>query len=382
MTSIPMKKILPFLLVCLTTLPAMAELSEKYKEWGAGPAQWIMTPDETRAWRKIATDDEAIAFIDLFWARRDPTPNTAANEARNEHESRIAYADKEFTEKRKRGALTDRGRTYIVMGAPTTMNGTLSQGVGQMGAAGDEDTSAGFTRVGTRYVWVWERGDARKFDLARVEVVFNEDAATHKVQRNPRFPDFGRANPVAIRKMVVNPELTAVPEWAAFGGLEPKGRVTRVVEETVPAPVVAPEPDPAPAAVPDDAPVVASNTPGVSRLTLLARPAANPFDSPSETTFKAGRDVPFAVQYCSAKAETPRLKFMLLMTGPLDGKSTEQRTREKDAKLERLNAQPGCYALRGTVPVSKLTPGRYKVNVMIDAPDGDTWTVKQEFRVE
>ena len=362
-----MKKILPFLLVCLTALPAAAELSEKYKEWGAGPAQWIMTPDETRAWRKVATDDEAIAFIDLFWARRDPTPNTAANEARNEHESRIAYADKEFTEKRKRGALTDRGRVYIVMGNPTTMAGTLSQGVGQMGAAGDEDTSAGFTRVGTRYVWVWERGDAKPFNLARVEVVFNEDTATQRVQRNPRFPDFGRANPIAIKRMVVHPELTTVPEWAAFGGLEPKGRVTRVVEETIPAPVIAPEPAPVPA--PNDGPVVASNTPGVSQLAIPA-------------TSKAGRDVPWSVQFCSATAETPRLKSMLLIAGPLDGKSTEQRTREKDAKPERLNGQPGCYALRGTVPVSKLTPGRYKVSVMIDAASGDTWTLKQEFRVE
>lgn len=369
-----MKKIVPFLLVCLTALPAAAALSEKFKEWGAGPAQWIMTPDETRAWRKVATDDEAVAFIDLFWARRDPTPGTATNEARNEHESRVAYADQEFVEKRKRGALTDRGRVYITMGNPTTMNGTLSQGVGQMGAAGDEDTSAGFTRVGTRYVWVWERDDARKFDLGRIEIVFNEDPATTRVQRNPRHPDFGRAGPTAIRKMIVNPELTTLPDWAAFGGLEPKGRVTRVVEETVPAPVVAPEPEPAPVPVPDNAPVVASNTPGVSRLTVGRQ---------SETTFPAGRDVPWAAQFCSAKAEKPRLKSMLLIGGPLDGKFAEQRTRQIDAKPERMTAQPGCYVLQGMIPVAKLTPGRYKVTVMIDDDaTGDIYTLKKEIRVE
>src|SRR5688572_18985088 len=243
-----MNRVLALLLVCLTAVPAVAEISPTLKEWGAGPAQWIMTPEEQREWRKVATDSDAVKFIDLFWARRDPSSGTARNEFRIEFDSRVAYSDKTFGEKRKRGAMTDRGRVYISMGAPTTMEGMIGQSQSQMGSSDASSDASGFGQVGTRYTWVWERGDARKFDLSRIEVVFVEDPVTHRVQRDPRRPDFGRAGPVAIRKAIVNPELTAVPAWAATGGLEPVAPaiVAQPTEVVQPAPAEPTPAEPAP----------------------------------------------------------------------------------------------------------------------------------------
>jgi hypothetical protein len=312
--------------------------------------------------------------------RRDPSTGTAVNEFRNEFESRVAYSDQNFGEKPKRGAMTDRGRVHIVLGHGTSATTAIGQTSGQMGTDAGADPTGG-RQMGHRYIWLWEREDARKFDMGRIEVVFVEEPFSHRVQRDPRRPDFGRANPVAIRKAIVNPDLTTVPDWAAFGGLEPMARVSREEVVTVPVAISAP---PEAAAPPDDGPAVASSTPGVSRLTLLprgsinARAAGDPFAVPSETTFKSGQDVPWAVQFCSATAEVPRLKYMLYMTGP-----TEQRTREKDAKPERMTSQPGCYVLQGMVPVSKLGVGKYKLTVMIDdAVTGDSYSVKGEFGVE
>jgi hypothetical protein len=57
-----MNKVLGMILLCLAAIPAAAALSPKFKEWGDGPAQWIMTSEEQRAWRKIATDSDAINF--------------------------------------------------------------------------------------------------------------------------------------------------------------------------------------------------------------------------------------------------------------------------------------------------------------------------------
>ena len=114
---------------------------------------------------------------------------------------------------------------------------------------------------------------------------------------------------------------------------------------------------------------------------INARSATDPFTVKSETTFGAGSDVPWAVQYCSAKAEVPKLKFMLAITGPLDGTSTEQMTRQKDAKPERMAAKPGCYVLQGMMPAAKLAAGRYKLRVMIDdAVTGDIHDLTQQFQ--
>lgn len=120
-------RVIGFILLLFTAIPAFAGLSAELEDWGSGPAQWIMTSDEKKAWRKISTDADAINFMDLFWARRDPTPGTAVNEFRDRFVNRVAFSDMTFIEKRTRGAMTDRGRVYIVLGAATNMAGVTAQ---------------------------------------------------------------------------------------------------------------------------------------------------------------------------------------------------------------------------------------------------------------
>jgi GWxTD domain-containing protein len=384
-----------FLVLCLLAIPAFGELSQPLKEWGSGPAQWIMTPDEQRAWRKITTDTEANNFIDLFWVRRDPSRGTAANEFHEEFDNRVAFSDKTFKERKKRGAMSDRGRVYIVLGAASNMAGGMRQTNAQRGIAGagsDNDPSGG-RQLGEKDIWIWEQKDARKFEMGRIEVVFIEDATTRSKRRDPQRTDFGLANTVAIRKAIVNPDLTSVPVWAPAGGLRPLlslsiATLTGASSTAPPAPSASPAPANVAVNPPDEGPAVASNAPGASKLTLLASGAvdsrsADPFAVVSETTLRAGGDALWAAQYCSAKAEVPQLKFMLAITGPLGGASAEQMTKQKDAKAERMPAQPGCYVLQGILPVSKLAAGRYKLMVLLDEPStGDAFTLRREFQVQ
>jgi GWxTD domain-containing protein len=385
-----MNRIIGLILLGLAATSGFAELSPKFKEWNAGPAQWIMTSDEKRAWRKVTTDSDAIHFIDLFWVRRDPSPGTAINEFRNEFESRVVWADKAYGEKRRRGALTDRGRVYIVLGAGTNMNSELRQTNSQQNIAMGEGDGR---QRGGRDIWLWEYEDARKFDMPKIEVVFVEDPITRRFQRDPTRADFGLAGPVAIKKAIVSPDLTAVPAWAPTGGLEPVAPL-RIVE--IPGSAAPSAPTEITREVLEgatsedvkiDGPVAASKEPGVSRLTLLpgkwieSASSTDPFAGHTQTTFKSGADMRWAVQFCSAKAEVPRLKSMLLIVGPLDGGSKEQRTQQKDAKPEPMAAQPGCYVLQGPMP--KLNAGRYKLSVLFDdSATGEIYDVKRELRVE
>ncbi|HYC62830.1 MAG TPA: GWxTD domain-containing protein [Thermoanaerobaculia bacterium] len=355
------------LLLCLATVSASAALSPQLAEWGDGPAQWIMTSDERKEWRKLTTDADATKFIDEFWARRAPAYKT-------EFESRVKIADESWGEKRKRGAMTDRGRVYIVLGMPSNSGGGFAQSQAQLGVSLGGGDLGGNRQRAARETWIWEYADAQKFEMSRIEVVFFEDPNTRRVQRDPRRGDFSLASAVAIRKSL------EVPSAA------------RAVPSTPASPSVAtpaPTPVPTPAAPVDVAPVIASNTPGVSRLMLLKggpldpRSMTDPFPPKSEMSFSGQREIPFALQVCAAKAELPKLKYLLLISGPLEGASKDQRTREKDATLDRLAAKPGCYALQSTVPVSHLTPGRYKVSVLLEEPaTSDTWSVKAEFRLE
>ena len=91
-------------------------------EWGDGPELTLLgTPDERRKFHDLTTDDERRAFIDAFWKRHDPTPESDANEFRDEFEKRAAFADHLWGSERGRGALSDRGRVFILLGEPVVI---------------------------------------------------------------------------------------------------------------------------------------------------------------------------------------------------------------------------------------------------------------------
>jgi GWxTD domain-containing protein len=64
---------------------------------------------------QLSNDEERDNFIEQFWQRRDPTPDTEENEYKEEHYRRIAYANEHFAAGIP-GWKTDRGRIYIVYG--------------------------------------------------------------------------------------------------------------------------------------------------------------------------------------------------------------------------------------------------------------------------
>jgi GWxTD domain-containing protein len=64
------------------------------------------------------TDDARRRAFDAFWHKKDPTPGTAENEAKQEFYRRVSYANRRFTIMRREGWRTDRGRIYIRYGHP------------------------------------------------------------------------------------------------------------------------------------------------------------------------------------------------------------------------------------------------------------------------
>ncbi len=88
-----------------------------YVKWLNEDVAYIVTKEERAAFEKLATDAEREKFIEQFWLRRDPTPGTPANEFKEEHYRRIAYANRRFAAGVP-GWRTDRGRIYIIYGPP------------------------------------------------------------------------------------------------------------------------------------------------------------------------------------------------------------------------------------------------------------------------
>ena len=93
----------------------LKELQGPFKRWLNEDVRWIITPGEESAFKQLATDEERDQFIEQFWQRRNPSPDSQENEYKEEHYRRIAYANEHFAAGMP-GWRTDRGRIYIVWG--------------------------------------------------------------------------------------------------------------------------------------------------------------------------------------------------------------------------------------------------------------------------
>ena len=103
------------------------ELQTPYKKWLNEDVAYIITQEERDAFKKLQTDDEREQFIEQFWLRRDPTPDTLENEFKEEHYRRIAYTNEHYASGIP-GWKTDRGRIYIMYGAPDDIDDHSSGG--------------------------------------------------------------------------------------------------------------------------------------------------------------------------------------------------------------------------------------------------------------
>src|SRR3954451_13793791 len=104
-----------------------AELKDAYKKWLNNDVPYIITGAEKKAFLALQTDEERENFIENFWRRRDPNPDTEENEFREQYYERIAYANEHYTSGIP-GWKTDRGRIYITWGKPDEVESHPSGG--------------------------------------------------------------------------------------------------------------------------------------------------------------------------------------------------------------------------------------------------------------
>ena len=189
---------------------AQGALSPAHQEWARGPVQFLMTKQEAAKWKTVVTDDEATAFVNLFWARRDPTPGTPRNEFHEQFDARVAYANDAFAAgERVSGAMSDRGKALIVFGVP---RGSSSSG----GNRSQFDRSIESSRIDVNWIdWEYQGPETKAIfggdGVASIRFVDRYGIGEYKFDRG--F-DFAAAQERAIERIVVQPELTAAPTSA------------------------------------------------------------------------------------------------------------------------------------------------------------------------
>jgi GWxTD domain-containing protein len=142
------------------------ELKGAYKTWLNQDVAYIISDEERKAFKNLSNDEERDAFIEQFWLRRNPNPDSPENEFREEHYRRIAYANEHFAAG-KPGWKTDRGHIYISFGKPDSIDAHPSGGSYQrpMDEGGGETSTFPFEIWHYRYL----EGIGENIDLEFVD---------------------------------------------------------------------------------------------------------------------------------------------------------------------------------------------------------------------
>lgn len=207
------------ILACLA-VTAFADLSRESIEFGQGPLAALLTADEATRWKSIHDDAEAKAFIALFWARRDPTPDTPGNEYREKIDQLIRFADDNFKGEKVRGALTDRGQALLVYGLPKRAARTNAEKT--PGLDPNADLQGNQAAPEAAVSWTYEGPEAKAiFGVPNATIRFVDRHATQEYTLERGRVDVAKAKVRALQASITQPDLKVAPTFQAAAPAAP-----------------------------------------------------------------------------------------------------------------------------------------------------------------
>src|SRR6185369_14055148 len=136
---------------------------------GLRDVRLLVLPEEDALYAQLKDPADRAEFERIFWARRDPDPTTPANELQAAVARARTTADARFTRPGLRGADTDCGQLFVLLGEPTEAIG--------------RETNVHFDAVQTMRgarrpeVWIYRSrpGDAVAFTAGELRVSLDEE---------------------------------------------------------------------------------------------------------------------------------------------------------------------------------------------------------------
>ena len=188
-----------------------------YKRWVDEDVRWIITDEERKTFNTLKTDDEREQFIEQFWLRRDPDPDTDVNEYREEYYQRIAYANERYTSGIP-GWKTDRGRIYIMFGKPDQTESHPSGGSYNRPVWEGGGTTATYPFE----IWWYRYIEGVGSDI-EIEFVDPTGSGEYRIARNANEKDALLYTPNAGLTLSEQLGLSSKADRIAFGQFGPNG---------------------------------------------------------------------------------------------------------------------------------------------------------------
>ena len=199
-------------LVYLLVIPSLAEKEDFSKNWVKG-VELIITDAEKDVFEKLKKDKDREAFIQLFWAKRDPTPRTEHNEFKEEHYRRMEYVKENFIYGYNKGVQTDQGKVYVSLGNPLKI----------------------FSQGANTEIWVYPKPSWIEYPKDTFNLVFTNDGTGFVLDRAMTESRLIQSLYSYPEVVLLYPDLKAVPEYtyiSAFSADSFEGKIIQQVESS------------------------------------------------------------------------------------------------------------------------------------------------------
>lgn len=164
-------------LALATPLAGADEVKFDLRQWIDGPVRYIARKEEAVGFKALTKEEDRALFIERFWARRDPTPDSLTNEYRQLFWERVQEANSNFIDSSKPGWMTDRGKIHILHGPPSEVQSDPHL------STGNPTSGRGIIR------WIYEGRPSERVDMDPIVVVpFERDVSgEYRLSYDPKL---------------------------------------------------------------------------------------------------------------------------------------------------------------------------------------------------
>lgn len=143
--------------------------------------RYIISDEEKKIFLELPASERE-DFIEEFWRRRDPAPETEENEFRMDYMERIETANKLFQGGVKEGYIQDRGRILIILGPPDER---LATPAGRSSSAKSAEVWSYYTKYRFQLVFIDHNGDGEYYLETPTSYALREINLAELALKNP-----------------------------------------------------------------------------------------------------------------------------------------------------------------------------------------------------
>lgn len=186
---------------------ALSQNEKKLKNWHKEEVNHIITKAEAAEYKKLKKIEDQELYIELFWAKRDPTPNTKKNEFREQYYQRLAHVEKAFLYGYNKGTKTEQGKIYLYFGQAKIVHQSPFAQASQS-LQSDE-------------VWFYPSHPWMKLPKDSYSVVFSHDGVGYSINHTLTDNRVIQAIYKYSKTVLLFPDLNELPDYTEISTFDP-----------------------------------------------------------------------------------------------------------------------------------------------------------------